>query len=39
MISGITAFDMGWLRSTAAFRAVGEMQKKLRELRAEFGGG
>ena len=33
MISGIPAFDnREWLRSTAAFRRLGEMQKKLREL-------
>ena len=33
VISGIPAFDnRDWLRSTAAFRRLGEMQKKLREL-------
>ncbi|HEY0430328.1 MAG TPA: UDP-3-O-(3-hydroxymyristoyl)glucosamine N-acyltransferase [Pyrinomonadaceae bacterium] len=33
MISGIPAFDnRDWLRSTAAFRRLGEMQRKLREL-------
>jgi UDP-3-O-[3-hydroxymyristoyl] glucosamine N-acyltransferase len=33
MISGIPAFDnREWLRSTAAFRRLGEMQRKLREL-------
>jgi len=33
MISGIPAFDnRDWLRSTAAFRRLGEMQKKIREL-------
>jgi UDP-3-O-[3-hydroxymyristoyl] glucosamine N-acyltransferase len=32
-ISGIPAFDnKEWLRSTAAFRRLGEMQRKLREL-------
>jgi UDP-3-O-[3-hydroxymyristoyl] glucosamine N-acyltransferase len=33
VISGIPAFDnKDWLRSTAAFRRLGEMQRKLREL-------
>jgi UDP-3-O-[3-hydroxymyristoyl] glucosamine N-acyltransferase len=33
MISGIPAFDnKDWLRSTAAFRRLGEMQRKIREL-------
>jgi len=33
MISGIPAFDnREWLRATAAFRRLGEMQKKIREL-------
>jgi UDP-3-O-[3-hydroxymyristoyl] glucosamine N-acyltransferase len=33
MISGIPAFDnRNWLRSTAAFRRLGEMQRRLREL-------
>lgn len=33
MISGIPAFDnRDWLRSTAAFRRLGEMQRKIREL-------
>lgn len=33
MISGIPAFDnREWLRSTAAFRRLGEMQRKIREL-------
>lgn len=33
VISGIPAFDnRDWLRSTAAFRRLGEMQRKLREL-------
>ncbi len=33
MISGIPAFDNhDWLRSTAAFRRLGEMQRKIREL-------
>jgi UDP-3-O-[3-hydroxymyristoyl] glucosamine N-acyltransferase len=32
-ISGIPAFDnKDWLRSTAAFRRLGEMQRKIREL-------
>ncbi|HEV2884857.1 MAG TPA: UDP-3-O-(3-hydroxymyristoyl)glucosamine N-acyltransferase [Pyrinomonadaceae bacterium] len=33
VISGIPAFDnKNWLRSIAAFRRLGEMQRKLREL-------
>jgi UDP-3-O-[3-hydroxymyristoyl] glucosamine N-acyltransferase len=33
VISGIPAFDnRDWLRSTAAFRRLGEMQKTIREL-------
>ena len=33
MISGIPAFaNKEWLRATAAFRRLGEMQRKLREL-------
>lgn len=33
VISGIPAFDnRDWLRSTAAFRRLGEMQRRLREL-------
>jgi UDP-3-O-[3-hydroxymyristoyl] glucosamine N-acyltransferase len=33
MISGIPAFDnRDWLRSIAAFRRLGEMQRKIREL-------
>ena len=33
MISGIPAFEnREWLRSTAAFRRLGDMQKKIREL-------
>ena len=33
MISGIPAFDnREWLRSTAAFRRLGEMQRRIREL-------
>jgi len=33
VISGIPAFDnREWLRSTAAFRRLGEMQRRLREL-------
>ena len=33
VISGIPAFDnKDWLRSTAAFRRLGEMQKTIREL-------
>jgi UDP-3-O-[3-hydroxymyristoyl] glucosamine N-acyltransferase len=42
VISGIPAFDnKDWLRSTAAFRRLGEMQRKLRELErkiSEVGG-
>ena len=33
IISGIPAFDnRDWLRSTAAFRRLGEMQRRIREL-------
>ena len=33
MLSGIPAFDnREWLRSTAAFRRLGEMQRALRSL-------
>ena len=33
VISGIPAFDnKDWLRSTAAFRRLGEMQRTIREL-------
>jgi UDP-3-O-[3-hydroxymyristoyl] glucosamine N-acyltransferase len=33
IISGIPAFDnRDWLRSTAAFRRLGDMQRKIREL-------
>jgi UDP-3-O-[3-hydroxymyristoyl] glucosamine N-acyltransferase len=33
VISGIPAFDnRDWLRSTAAFRRLGEMQRTIREL-------
>jgi UDP-3-O-[3-hydroxymyristoyl] glucosamine N-acyltransferase len=33
VISGIPAFDnKDWLRSTAAFRRLGEMQRKIREI-------
>src|SRR6266496_5804720 len=33
MISGIPAFDnRDWLRSTAAFRRLGDMQRRIREL-------
>jgi len=33
VISGIPAFDnRDWLKSTAAFRRLGEMQRKIREL-------
>jgi UDP-3-O-[3-hydroxymyristoyl] glucosamine N-acyltransferase len=33
VISGIPGFDnKNWLRSTAAFRRLGELQKKIREL-------
>ena len=38
VISGIPAFDnRDWLRSTAAFRRLGEMQRKLRELEKKLG--
>lgn len=38
VISGIPAFDnRDWLRSTAAFRRLGEMQKKIRELEKKLG--
>ncbi|MGA9994793.1 MAG: UDP-3-O-(3-hydroxymyristoyl)glucosamine N-acyltransferase [Pyrinomonadaceae bacterium] len=37
MISGIPAFDnRDWLRSTAAFRRLGEMQRTLRSLEARL---
>ena len=37
MISGIPAFDnREWLRSTAAFRRLGDMHKKIRELEAKL---
>jgi UDP-3-O-[3-hydroxymyristoyl] glucosamine N-acyltransferase len=37
VISGIPAFDnRDWLRSTAAFRRLGEMQRKLRELEKQI---
>lgn len=37
MISGIPAFDnREWLRSTAAFRRLGEMQKIIRSLEARL---
>jgi UDP-3-O-[3-hydroxymyristoyl] glucosamine N-acyltransferase len=33
VISGIPAFDnRDWLRATAAFRRLGEIQRKVREL-------
>jgi UDP-3-O-[3-hydroxymyristoyl] glucosamine N-acyltransferase len=39
VISGIPAFDnRDWLRSTAAFRRLGEMQRKLRELEKKIEG-
>ncbi|HSS21137.1 MAG TPA: UDP-3-O-(3-hydroxymyristoyl)glucosamine N-acyltransferase [Pyrinomonadaceae bacterium] len=39
IISGIPAFDnRDWLRSTAAFRRLGEMQRKLRELEKKLEG-
>jgi UDP-3-O-[3-hydroxymyristoyl] glucosamine N-acyltransferase len=39
VISGIPAFDnRDWLRSTAAFRRLGEMQRKLRELEKKLEG-
>ncbi|HKG59086.1 MAG TPA: UDP-3-O-(3-hydroxymyristoyl)glucosamine N-acyltransferase [Pyrinomonadaceae bacterium] len=38
IISGIPAFDnKDWLRSTAAFRRLGEMQRTLRELQRKIG--
>ena len=38
VISGIPAFDnRDWLRSTAAFRRLGEMQRKIRELEKKLG--
>lgn len=37
MISGIPAFDnRDWLRSIAAFRRLGEMTRKIRELEKRF---
>ena len=37
VISGIPAFDNhDWLRSTAVFRRLGEMQRKLRELEKQL---
>lgn len=37
VISGIPAFDnKNWLRSTAAFRRLGEMQRTLRELQRKI---
>ena len=37
VISGIPAFDnRDWLRSTAAFRRLGEMQRRIRELEQKF---
>ncbi len=37
VISGIPAFDnRDWLRSTAAFRRLGEMQRTLRELQKQL---
>lgn len=39
MISGIPAFDnRDWLRSTAAFRRLGEMQRTIRELERRLAG-
>ncbi|HAF12987.1 MAG TPA: UDP-3-O-(3-hydroxymyristoyl)glucosamine N-acyltransferase [Blastocatellia bacterium] len=39
VISGIPAFDnRDWLRSTAAFRRLGEMQRKIRELEKKLEG-
>lgn len=39
VISGIPGFDnKEWLRSTAAFRRLGELQKKLRELEKAVAG-
>ena len=37
VISGIPAFDNSeWLRSTAAFRRLGEMQRRIRELETKL---
>jgi UDP-3-O-[3-hydroxymyristoyl] glucosamine N-acyltransferase len=39
VISGIPAFDnKEWLRSTAAFRRLGEMQRRIRELEKKIEG-
>jgi UDP-3-O-[3-hydroxymyristoyl] glucosamine N-acyltransferase len=39
MISGIPAFDnRDWLRSTAAFRRLGEMQRTIRQLEKRLAG-
>jgi UDP-3-O-[3-hydroxymyristoyl] glucosamine N-acyltransferase len=39
VISGIPAFDnRDWLRSTAAFRRLGEMQRRIRELEKKLEG-
>jgi UDP-3-O-[3-hydroxymyristoyl] glucosamine N-acyltransferase len=39
VISGIPAFDnKDWLRSTAAFRRLGEMQRRLRDLERKLEG-
>jgi len=39
VISGIPAFDnRDWLRSTAAFRRLGEMQRKIRDLEKKLEG-
>jgi len=39
MISGIPAFDnRDWLRSTAAFRRLGEMQRTIRDLEKRLAG-
>jgi UDP-3-O-[3-hydroxymyristoyl] glucosamine N-acyltransferase len=37
VISGIPAFDnKDWLRSTAAFRRLGEIQRTVRELQRKL---
>ncbi|MGH9872054.1 MAG: UDP-3-O-(3-hydroxymyristoyl)glucosamine N-acyltransferase [Pyrinomonadaceae bacterium] len=39
VISGIPAFDnRDWLRSTAAFRRLGDMQRRIRELEKQIQG-
>jgi UDP-3-O-[3-hydroxymyristoyl] glucosamine N-acyltransferase len=37
MLSGIPAFDnRDWLRATAAFRRLGDMQRTIRQLEARL---